>query len=122
MFKFHIKPLIKAKGFKANTQFLKSRYGFSHYNSVKLMNGDARTLNLDLLETMCINLNCTPNDLINYTPDPKLILPPDHELHKIKKSDSLWNPIEHLKMLAPEDINEITKFIQEYKQKKANPS
>ncbi len=121
MFKFHIKPLIKAKGFKANTQFLRTRYGFSPHYSANLMNGDVRNLTLDNLETMCINLNCTPNDLINYIPDPKLILPPDHELHKIKKSDSLWNPIEHLKMLAPEDLDEINKYIQDFKQKKANP-
>ncbi len=115
MFKFHIKPLIKAKGYKANTQFLRTRFGFSPYNSATLMKGDARAFTLDNLETMCINLNCTPNDLINYIPDPNFKLPPGHELHKITKSDSLWNPIEHLKMMAPEDLDEINQYILDYK-------
>lgn len=45
------------------------------------------SIRLDHLEKLCLLLNCTPNDLLRFSPDKNQVVPETHALHQLKKGE-----------------------------------
>lgn len=50
---------------------LAKRIGVSYPTITSIYNGDSTSIKFEILEKLCIELNCTPNDII-ASDDPKL--------------------------------------------------
>ncbi|MDI1256251.1 MAG: helix-turn-helix transcriptional regulator [Flavobacterium sp.] len=55
-------PILKARNIKFPSAFL-IKAGINNRTLVKMMNGEAVQVNFRQLTILCMNLNCTPNDL-----------------------------------------------------------
>ncbi|MFN0031629.1 MAG: helix-turn-helix domain-containing protein [Flavobacteriales bacterium] len=75
----------------------------------------AKSINLTLLTQLCTQLHCTPNDILQYQPNPSQTLPPAHPLHALKPHPQP-NIIQTLPTLTPDQIKQIQQIIQQQPQ------
>ncbi len=93
----NLMSVMLSRGIKYPDAFLK-RIGISSTSTTKLLRGEASQLNMKQLTRICLNLNCTPNDLFALR---DMQLPPNHAL----------NAIETLKPVS--DMKTIEEFLGE---------
>jgi len=77
-------PVFKSRNIKFPAQFLK-RFGICSASASKMIKGKAVQINFTQLTAICVNLNCTPNDImaLRYLP-----IPENHALKVIRKLES----------------------------------
>jgi DNA-binding Xre family transcriptional regulator len=68
MFTFNLQRIFNARNIKNGNQYLREKLGMSPGTATLLNRGESTVLNLRHLDTLCVNLNCTPNDLLQYYP------------------------------------------------------
>ena len=85
--------------------------GFAPTAASKLAKGDVEYIKLDYLETLSTLLNCTPNDLLVWTPDSRSEDKTNHPLQEIRQNGSL-NLTEALRGLSMEKLKEIESALQ----------
>jgi DNA-binding Xre family transcriptional regulator len=76
-----ILPVIQSRGIKHPTAFLR-RLGICPGTATKLLKGEAPQISVNHLTKICVNLNCTPNDLFARR---DMDLPPKHALTEIER-------------------------------------
>lgn len=116
MLKFYIKEVLKVKGYKPNTHILQ-RMGLRYTAANRLIKGETRSLTLDHLEMLCVFLNCTPNDILNFSSDPDNQLSADHPLNSLSKPLNQESPIDYIKTLTPEQAKEATALVKAFWEK-----
>ncbi len=87
MIQYNFQRLFTIKGIIKPFAFL-VKAGFSHNFATKVKNNRVNRLNLDLLERLCIALNCSPNDLMEFIPDNDKQLNPNHPLFSLQRTDN----------------------------------
>jgi DNA-binding Xre family transcriptional regulator len=119
MIKFYIKEVLKVKGYKPNTHILQ-RMGLRYTAANRLIKGETRSLTLDHLEMLCVFLNCTPNDILNFEMNAENPLNSEHPLNTLIKPINQESPIDYIKTLTPEQAVEATALVKAFweKQKK----
>lgn len=108
---FNVKSLLVARGYKA-TPYLLTKMGISINNAKRLLNGSTKTLSLKDVEKLCVFLNCTPNDLLNYIPEPDPTGTEGYMLHTLTKNNEDINPIDALKILNHAEMLELNRHIK----------
>ena len=68
MLKLNLNKIFKMRGIENPVQFLTTK-GYSRDNAYRIVNGIAKNLKLYQMEDFCRWFNCTPNDLMEWTPD-----------------------------------------------------
>lgn len=86
--------------------------GYSSSVATKITNNRIREINLDRLEKFCIDFNCTPNDILDFRPNPNLPLAPDHALHSLTKKELSDEINAVINSLSVEKIQQIHDIIQ----------
>lgn len=114
MLQFDATRLFKLRGIKKPYAFL-CKQGLSHHIAQRLAAGSVNTLKLGYLETVCMALHCTPNDLMCWTPDEQYPLPDDHPLHALKQGQGMDMLLE-LKDLPLEKVSQLRDFLKELKE------
>jgi DNA-binding Xre family transcriptional regulator len=89
--------------------------GFSPYSASQITNEKVKVLDLKHLERLCLLLNCTPHDLLEWVPDTKLTEPNKFELSKLIRERKVVILSEELKGLPLDKLEEIHRFIEEKK-------
>lgn len=110
MLKFSLDKVASARGLDKKYKFM-VKNGFMPTTATKLANGNVEYLRLEYLERICVLLNCTPNDLFEWTPDSKAEDRNDHPLQPIKKSEAI-NFAEALKSLPISRIKEVEALLR----------
>lgn len=100
-----------ARGLEKKYKFM-VKNGFSPTTATKLANGEVEYLRLEYIEKLCTLLNCTPNDLFEWTPNSKAEDHEDHPLQSIRKSE-LINISQTLRELPISKIKEIEALLRE---------
>jgi DNA-binding Xre family transcriptional regulator len=111
MIQFYLQPLIRAKGLKPTAGLL-HKWGITRSMADRLLAGEIEQLNFKIVEILCINLNCTPNDLLNYIPTD---MPANSQsmLHAITKTTAnAVNPVNAIQLLSPQDLFELNEYIK----------
>jgi DNA-binding Xre family transcriptional regulator len=102
----NLKPVLGARNIIHPTAFL-IKIGINSATASKMLRGDAVQVNFRQLSTLCINLNCTPNDLFALRDLP---LPENHALNKIPPlTDTAVNINEWLATKTMEEVQELLK-------------
>jgi putative transcriptional regulator len=67
MLTLNILPLLEKKG--KTKYWLYKQLGMSYQNFSRMVNNETKSIRYENIETMCLLLNCTPNDLFEITED-----------------------------------------------------
>ncbi len=70
MIEIKIQEVAKKSGIETGYK-LQQETGFQTGMAYRLWKGDWKQADLKTLNTLCNALHCTPNDLLEFTPDPK---------------------------------------------------
>jgi DNA-binding Xre family transcriptional regulator len=110
MLTWNLKPILKARGIERPYTFL-VKAGISRHSATSILTNDIFFMRLRHLEILCEVLNCTPHDLLRWTPNPNRPLPNDHPLFKLKKDASDFDLSQTLKTLSLEKLSEISTLL-----------
>ena len=114
MLTLDLKPIFKERAIENPYTFL-VKAGLSPQSATKILNSLTRIFRLDHIEIICNKLNCTPNDLLSWTPNKDANLPPTHTLNKLKRNNNNFQLQDTLKTMSLEQLNEIAIFINKKK-------
>ena len=67
MIKLDVLRILEEKG--KTKYWLYKQLGMSYQNFSKMVNNQTKSIRYENIETMCLLLNCTPNDLLVITED-----------------------------------------------------
>lgn len=67
MIRLRVLDLLKEQG--RTKYWLNKQLGMSYQNFCKMVNNETRSISYANIETMCLMLNCTPNDLFEINED-----------------------------------------------------
>lgn len=67
MIKLDVLRLLEKQG--KTKYWLYKQLGMSYQNFSKMVNNETKSIRYENIETMCLLLNCTPNDLFEITED-----------------------------------------------------
>lgn len=102
MLKFYPNRIMAMRGIEKMFGFLRKN-GFVPSTANFMVKGAAFSIKVDHIEKLCIALNCTPNDLFNWYPDPKNPLPENHALYAIKRENPVGTNLKELLLNVPPD-------------------
>ncbi len=114
MLKFNFKPMFDARGITHPVAYLR-KLGVSPFTASYIANNKVKTLNLKAIEKICLRLNCTPHDLLEWEPDAGLAGQEKYELNKLRRETKMMVVSEELKDLPLDKLEKIHKFIEETK-------
>ena len=98
----NLKPILTARNIIHPTAFL-IKMGINNATANKMLKGNAVQINFKQLTLLCVNLNCTPNDLFVVR---DMQLAENHQLNKLRKmEDEIVNPFEQFKNMSLDEIN-----------------
>ena len=110
MLVLNVLALLESKGIAKPQQFLTAN-GMTHYTVSRLVNNRTTTISYDTLEKLCLLCNCTPNDLFVWVPDKETSDADSKPLQKLKAKPRVPNPVERIKQLPLEKLQELQQFI-----------
>ncbi len=100
----YLKPILASRNIIHPTTFL-LKISINSASASKMLRGEAVQINFRQLTTLCLNLNCTPNDLFALR---ELPLPEYHALQKIPVlAETTININEWLATKTMEEVQEI---------------
>ena len=109
----NIDKLFKLRGITKPKKFLVEN-GFSNITAYNITNYRFSALKLDKVEKLCLALNCTPNDLLDFHPDKNVVIPENHPLLKLCP-EKFFNISEIAKDIPIEKLSELKKTIDDFK-------
>lgn len=112
MLNYNFTRILKARGIENPSIFLQ-KHGFSQNFTRNIINGNARALRLSSLEKLCIILQCSPNDVMEWVPDEGSKIEESHPLNKIKKTDKVANILKTLNSIPLAELEKIDELINE---------
>ena len=88
-------------------------HGFSSASATRIAGGYMNSFSLDTVEKLCLALNCTPNDLLEWTPSKNMTVNDTHALNALKRNEDFLENVNRLVNNVPleklEKIQEIIK-------------
>ena len=103
----HLQPILALRNIVRQSAFL-IKIGINSNSATKMLKGEAVQINLRQLTTLCVNLNCTPNDLFAQR---DMRLADNHQLNKLQRlEDKIENP---LSFFEGKSIEEIKAFLKD---------
>ncbi len=111
----NINKLFKLRGITKPKKFLVDN-GFSNTTAYNITHYRFTTLTLDKVEKLCLILNCTPNDLLEFRPAKDALIPENHPLLKLRPSES-FNINEIAQDIPIDKIHEFKSAVDEIKSK-----
>lgn len=110
MLRFNFEKMLKARGIEKPFSYLVNA-GFSKGLATKIKKNKIGSINLQTLEKLSFILRCTPNDLLEWTPDEEFTIDAEHPLNEIKKSDKIADIIKTLNAIPLSQVESIDELI-----------
>lgn len=114
MLTLDLRPVFKTRGIEKPYTFL-VKAGLSPQSATKVLNSKTRVFRLDHIEIICDKLNCTPNDLLSWTPNKNIKLADTHSLTRLKRDKTAFQLQDTLKTMSLEQLNQIATLINQQK-------
>lgn len=114
MLVFNLTNIFQARGITNPAGFLRKN-GFSYDSAYRFSSSQIIKPSLVLIERLCIVLNCTPNDILEWIPDEGASYKENLALILLKKEKKEYTLLNKLKDLSLDKINEIEKMLAEIK-------
>lgn len=102
------------RGIQRTTGFLVN-LGMDYSTASRFLKSKSQFVKIKDIEKLCIALNCTPNDLFQWTPDEKTVLPEGHSLNALNKSGNPKNLQQMVKDIPSDKLDRIEALLNELK-------
>ncbi|CAN5123838.1 hypothetical protein BH11BAC6_BH11BAC6_05390 [soil metagenome] len=112
MLRYNLNQVTKARGITKVSAFLE-QCGFSSGTRSKIKLGRSRTLDLQQVETICKQLRCTPNEIIEWVPAENEELPADHPLKTLIQTNDAEEIMQLVHGLSLEKIKAAAAVLRE---------
>lgn len=113
MLTLNLQRIFKLKGIDDATAYMR-KLGYKRTKAFNLINDRKSTFEFGDLEYLCKRLNCTPNDLLEWTPSKNdSDMPATHALHAIRRKDAAVDLVTLVENLPVEQQEEVERFILE---------
>lgn len=86
MFILNVKRIMSLRGIEKHYKFLLN-LGFTPATANLLLSSTAQRVTLEYLERLCLALNCTPNDLIEWKAGNAQAVAETHSINSLKKKN-----------------------------------
>lgn len=116
MLKLNCKKVIDSRGIHDHLGHLQQN-GISRHLAHRLIDKVTQRISLEILEKLCIALNCTPNDLLEWTPDKNNKETEWTAMSALKPKPQNANMSILLSRLPFDKLNEIVKAVNETQKK-----
>lgn len=113
MIKLSVRRAMEARGIDKPYKFL-VKSGFGVTTSRIISTGTVEYLRLDNLEKLCVMLNCTPNDLLEWTPNSRKEDVAENPLQAIRKNEDSLNLGEVLKQLPMDKLRQVEEVLRKF--------
>lgn len=113
MLYINIKRVMRLRGVENKNKFLVD-LGFAPATARKLLGPGARRMDFMHLERLCLALNCTPNDLLEWRPEDAQAADAERALIKLKRDREEDLP-KLLHSLPMEKFEQIAEILQDLK-------
>lgn len=110
MLQLNLKRIFKARAIEQPYKYLVQN-GFVPFTAHKYKNGKVEHMRLDHIERLCILLNCTPNELFEWSPNDLLDDRADHPLQKIRTREKKIEINKILSKMSLEKLEEIQQML-----------
>ncbi|MCL5029695.1 MAG: helix-turn-helix transcriptional regulator [Bacteroidetes bacterium] len=114
MLKYNLSKIFSARGITNKTSFL-LKIGFTSRVAYGITNERFVSLSPKHLERLCLGLNCTPNDLMEWQPDKPELLNEDIQLKKLLNAGNQYNIMNIVRGVPFDKMEEFTKKMEEVK-------
>ena len=118
MIRLNLDLIGRMRGISNPRQFLIRHAKVSPMTADKLLKGTAVLIKFERLEYICRELNCTPNDILEWTPSKNDI--PLTEGHPLKQLSQKYNPNELITQLGSITTEELYELIKRIDNKPEN--
>lgn len=108
---FNFIRLFKLKGIHRPYKHMTS-LGYSGSFATKMAHNDVSQMTLPMLERICRDFNCTPNDILDFRKYENDSIPPDHALHTLTKAAVTNEVFAKINTLPAEKIQQIHDIIK----------
>jgi DNA-binding Xre family transcriptional regulator len=112
MLYFNFARIFKLKGIHRPYKHM-TTLGYSGNFATKMAHNDVSQMTLAMMERVCRDLNCTPNDILDFRVYENDTLPDDHALHTLKKKMITNEVMEKINTLPVEKIEQIHNMIKD---------
>lgn len=116
MLKLNLRKIASMRGIK-NISIEMQRHGIKHYTASRYNRGMMAHFKLEHIEKLCLMMNCTPDDLLEWIPDKTLENAPDIALNKLKHQE-VFDFMEMSKNIPLDKLPELKKMCDELRNKK----
>jgi len=116
MLNYNIKRILKARLITQPVGYL-SKHGFTKPTAQRLISGKTKNITTKQLEKLCLALNCTPNDLMDWTPDNEKQLEQKPSLQQLIHSETPNELSSLVENIPLNKLNDFTKEIEEVKKR-----
>ncbi|MDO5523874.1 MAG: helix-turn-helix transcriptional regulator [Bacteroidia bacterium] len=106
MISFNLLPMMTLRSISGSKRQFLIGLGINHMSADKLLRGEMTALRLDQIEKICLALRCTPNDLLEWTPDSNRVVDEAHPLHQLTQGENMENLLQKMSKLSPKELEE----------------
>lgn len=111
MLRYDLKRVMRARGKLRYFHFLR-QHGFGSNTASRLLNAHVRNINVDQVERLCLILDCTPNDLLEWEPDSDIMSPEEKALSQLIRSDEVDKVSSLLYQVPMSKLNDVAKYLK----------
>jgi hypothetical protein len=108
---YNFTRIFKARGIDRPFSYLVG-LGYSANFATRVVNNRVERLNLSQLEKLCVQLHCTPNDLLAWIPDPKEQNVENHPLISLRRTQNTTNLNHMLNAIPLDKLSEIEEMVR----------
>lgn len=110
MLTLNLKPIFKARGIQNPYTYL-VKVGFTPSTAHNILNNKTNSFNLKHIDLLCTVLNCEPNHLIKFTPNPNQHYPENHSLFALIPAPTTETISETIASIPYTDLQKLTNTI-----------
>lgn len=114
MLYFNVRRMLDLRGIDKPYTFL-VKNGFVSQTATNIINNQIARITPAQLEKLCLLLNCTPNDLIDWRPSANSAVPENHPLRTLVKEKTPSPISEMVRDLPIEKLSRLESLINELK-------
>jgi DNA-binding Xre family transcriptional regulator len=119
MLKLNIARVLHLRGIYDTNEYLRG-LGYSRNKVIRLAKDQLESFNRYDMERICLDLNCTPNDLLEWRPSQKMNVDDDHALRALERRKAALGVVELVQGLPVEEVEAVERFILERKKRVAS--
>lgn len=110
MLKFDINSLMESREVQNPLNFM-VKAGFNYHTARRLLNNETTHISNRHLEKLCLELNCTPDDLYTWVPGKSTKATGKIALSKLTNRNRKGSILPKVKTLPQEKLDELRKYI-----------